>query len=52
MDKAQNRELQGRLARIEELIKAVDAVADEKARTQTRELVETFSRCRAPRWSE
>lgn len=42
MDKSQNRELQGRLARIEELIKAVDAVADEKARTQTRELVEAL----------
>lgn len=42
MDKSQNRELQGRLARIEELIKAVDAVADEKTRTQTRELVEAL----------
>ncbi len=42
MDKPQNGELQGRLARIEELIKAVDGIADEKARTQTRELVEAL----------
>ncbi len=42
MDKSQNRELQQRLARIEELIKAVDAVADEKVRTQTRELIEAL----------
>ncbi|HEV2096057.1 MAG TPA: NifU family protein [Chthoniobacterales bacterium] len=42
MDKPQNREIQGRLARIEELIQAVDSIADEKARAQARELVEAL----------
>ncbi len=42
MDKPQNVKIQERLARIEELIQAVDGVADEKARTQTRELVEAL----------
>ena len=42
MGKPQNREIQGRLARIEELIKAVEAIEDGKARAQTRELVEAL----------
>ncbi|MEP6778086.1 MAG: NifU family protein [Chthoniobacterales bacterium] len=42
MDKPQNGKMQTRLARIEELIKAVDGIADERARTQTRELVEAL----------
>ncbi|MDP9098207.1 MAG: NifU family protein [Verrucomicrobiota bacterium] len=42
MEKTNNREFQGRLARIEELIKAVDAIADEKPRAQARELVEAL----------
>ena len=42
MAEPQNRELQGRLARIEELIQGVDGIPDEKARTQTRELVEAL----------
>ena len=42
MEKTNNREFQGRLARIEELIKAVDAIADERPRTQARELVEAL----------
>lgn len=42
MDKTANRELKGRLARIEELIQAVDNIADQKARRQTRELVEAL----------
>jgi Fe-S cluster biogenesis protein NfuA len=37
-----NRELQGRLARIEELIHAVDAIADETPRSKARELVEAL----------
>ncbi|MDQ6623059.1 MAG: NifU family protein [Verrucomicrobiota bacterium] len=39
MDKPQDRAFQGRLTRIEELIKGVEAIADEKARTQACELV-------------
>jgi Fe-S cluster biogenesis protein NfuA len=42
MEKSQHRELQERLARIEELIKAVDGIADEKTRAQTHELVEAL----------
>ena len=42
MDKPQNREIQGRLARIEELIKAVDKIEDDTTRTQSRELVEAL----------
>ncbi|HMJ05074.1 MAG TPA: hypothetical protein VK474_02350, partial [Chthoniobacterales bacterium] len=42
MDQAQNRELQGRLARIEELIQGVDGIADEKVRTQVRALVQAL----------
>ncbi len=42
MDKPQNREMQGRLARIEELIHAVDGTADQKAQTHARELVEAL----------
>ncbi len=41
-DKPQNREIQQRLARIEELIQAVDGIADEKGRSQARELVEAL----------
>jgi Fe-S cluster biogenesis protein NfuA len=37
-----NPDVQGRLARIEELIQAVDAIADEVPRTQARELVEAL----------
>lgn len=42
MDRPQNRELQNRLARIEELIEAIDTIADEKGRAQARELVEAL----------
>ena len=42
MDKTQNREIQARLARIEELIQAVDEIDDDKVRTQARELVEAL----------
>jgi Fe-S cluster biogenesis protein NfuA len=42
MDKTQNREIQARLARIEELIQAVDKIDDDKVRTQARELVEAL----------
>ncbi len=42
VDKPQNREMQSRMARIEELIRAIDGMADEKARRQTRELVEAL----------
>jgi Fe-S cluster biogenesis protein NfuA len=37
-----NRDVQGRLARIEELIHAIDAIADETPRTKARELVEAL----------
>jgi Fe-S cluster biogenesis protein NfuA len=37
-----NRDVQGRLARIEELIQAVDAIDDERSRGQARELVEAL----------
>ena len=40
MEKTQTRELQKRLARIEELIQAVETIGEEKARSQARELVE------------
>ena len=42
MEKPTTREFQGRLARIEELIHALDGIADEGARTQARELVEAL----------
>jgi Fe-S cluster biogenesis protein NfuA len=42
MDKIQNREIQARLARIEELIQAVDKIDNDKVRTQARELVEAL----------
>jgi Fe-S cluster biogenesis protein NfuA len=42
VEKTNSREFQGRLARIEELIRAVDAIADETPRTQARELVEAL----------
>lgn len=42
MEKTNSRDFQGRLARIEELIRAVDAIADETPRTQARELVEAL----------
>jgi hypothetical protein len=42
VEKTNNREFQGRLARIEELIHAVGAIADEAPRTQARELVEAL----------
>jgi len=42
VEKTNNREFQGRLARIEELIRAVDTIADEKPRNQARELVEAL----------
>lgn len=42
MDKSPNREIQERLARIEELIHAVDAIDDDKVRSQTRELIEAL----------
>ncbi len=42
MDKPHNREMQGRLAKIEELIQAVDTIADEKIRGQSHELVEAL----------
>ena len=42
MDKTQNREIQARLARIEELIQAVDKIDNDKVRTQARELVEAL----------
>jgi Fe-S cluster biogenesis protein NfuA len=42
MDKSRTREFQGRLARIEELIHALDRIADEGARAQARELVEAL----------
>ncbi len=41
-DKPQDRQIQQRLARIEELIKAVETIANEKDRTQARELVEAL----------
>ena len=42
MEKPTTREFQGRLARIEELIHALDGIADEGARAQARELVEAL----------
>ncbi len=42
MHKPRNWELHERLARIEELIHAIEAIADEKVRTQSRELVEAL----------
>jgi Fe-S cluster biogenesis protein NfuA len=42
VEKTNSREFQGRLARIEELIHAVDAIADEAPRAQARELVEAL----------
>jgi Fe-S cluster biogenesis protein NfuA len=42
MDKSRTREFQGRLARIEELLHALDGIADEGARAQARELVEAL----------
>ncbi len=42
MDKPHNREIQERLARIEELIQVLDASTDEGARAHARELVETL----------
>lgn len=41
-DHSPRRDLQSRLARIEELIKSVEAIVDEKDRAQTRELVEAL----------
>jgi Fe-S cluster biogenesis protein NfuA len=42
MEKNRTREFQGRLARIEELIHALDGIADVSARAQSRELVEAL----------
>lgn len=42
MDRTNSREFQGRLARIEELIHAIDAIGDEGTRAQARELVEAL----------
>ncbi|MEP6602676.1 MAG: NifU family protein [Spartobacteria bacterium] len=42
MEKSRNQEIQGRLARIEELIQAVDKIDNDKVRTQARELVEAL----------
>ncbi len=42
MDKPQEREIQKRLARIEELINGVESIGDEKMRTQAHELVEAL----------
>lgn len=42
MDKTQKRELQTALARIEELIQGIETIADEKGRTQARELMEAL----------
>lgn len=42
MQKTNTREFQGRLARIEELIHAIDAIADEGTRAQARELIEAL----------
>jgi Fe-S cluster biogenesis protein NfuA len=42
VEKPTTREFQGRLARIEELIHALDGIADEGARSQARELVEAL----------
>ncbi len=42
MDKPRTSELQQRLGRIEELIQAIDTIADEKIRSQSRELVEAL----------
>jgi Fe-S cluster biogenesis protein NfuA len=42
VEKTNSRDFQGRLARIEELIHAVDAIADEAPRAQARELVEAL----------
>ncbi len=41
-DKSQRPGIQQRLARIEELIKAIDTIAEEKIRAQTRELLEAL----------
>jgi Fe-S cluster biogenesis protein NfuA len=41
-DQVRTREFQGHLARIEELIHAVDGIADEAPRTQARQLVEAL----------
>ncbi len=42
MPEPKSREFQNRMARIEELIHAIDAMPDEKARAQTRELVQAL----------
>ena len=42
MENPNTRELQGRIARIEELIHAIDAIPDESVRAQSRELVQAL----------
>ncbi len=42
MDKPPHRETQSRLARIEELIRGIESIPDEKGRTQSREMVEAL----------
>lgn len=42
MEKLKSRELQKRIERIEELIQAIDAIPDETARAQSRELVQAL----------
>jgi hypothetical protein len=42
MDKTENLKIQSRLARIEELIQAVDKIDNHNVRTQARELVEAL----------
>lgn len=42
MENPTTRELQGRIARIEELVNAIDSIADEKARSEAQELARTL----------